>query len=54
MFSRIVVAAAAAIALNALIAESMLELDTWSPRMGLVAIPADLRDWLRIPVKGGP
>jgi hypothetical protein len=38
IFSRIVVAAAAAIALNALIAESMLELGTWSPRIVLVTV----------------
>jgi hypothetical protein len=38
IFARIVVACAAAIALNALVAGTMLELGTWSPRMGLVAV----------------
>jgi hypothetical protein len=38
MFARIVVACAAAIALNALVAETMLALGTWSPRACLVAV----------------
>jgi len=38
MFARIVVACAAAIALNALVAESMLAMGIWSPRACLVAV----------------
>ena len=38
VFARIVVACAAAIVLNALVAETMLALGAWSPRMGLVAV----------------
>jgi hypothetical protein len=38
MFARIVVAGTAAIALNALVAETMLALGTWSPRTCLVAV----------------
>jgi len=38
MLARIVVACAVAVALDALVAEAMLALGTWSPGMGLVAI----------------
>jgi hypothetical protein len=38
IFPRVVVACTAALALNALMADSTLALGTWSPRMGLIAV----------------
>jgi hypothetical protein len=38
IFAKVVVACAAAIVLNALVAETLLALGAWSPRMGLVAV----------------